>query len=148
LAVGAVVVDRNGRVLLIRRGRAPAAGAWTLPGGRIETGESPAAAVVREVREETGLRARVVSDLGPVTVSADGILYLIHEHLLVCMADDVLCAGDDAAEARWASPSEVLELGVRGDARAVAERGVAEARALGYVIETEGHLTPGTTSSN
>ena len=54
LGVGAVVVDR-GRVLLIRRGTEPMKGHWSLPGGLLELGESPADGVVREVREETGL---------------------------------------------------------------------------------------------
>ena len=53
--VGAVVVDAAGRLLLIRRGHAPSAGLWSVPGGRVEAGESLTEAVVREVREETGL---------------------------------------------------------------------------------------------
>ena len=54
--VGAIVVE-DGRLLLIRRGRGAAKGAWSLPGGRVETGETLAEAVVRELREETGLEA-------------------------------------------------------------------------------------------
>jgi 8-oxo-dGTP diphosphatase len=54
VGVGAVVVD-EGRVLLVRRGREPLKGHWSLPGGLLEVGESLAAGVVREVREETGL---------------------------------------------------------------------------------------------
>ena len=53
--VGAVIHDPAGRLLLIRRGHDPHRGLWSLPGGRIEAGESPEQAVVREVREETGL---------------------------------------------------------------------------------------------
>ena len=53
--VGAVVHDAAGRLLLIRRGHDPHRGLWSLPGGRVEPGESPEQAVVREVREETGL---------------------------------------------------------------------------------------------
>src|SRR5436190_190421 len=50
---GAVVRDDHGRLLLVRRGRPPSAGLWSLPGGRIEPGESAAAAAAREVWEET-----------------------------------------------------------------------------------------------
>src|SRR5216683_2365433 len=53
--VGAVIKDRGGRLLLIRRGHEPGAGLWSLPGGRIEPGETDQQAVVREIREETGL---------------------------------------------------------------------------------------------
>ena len=56
LCVGAVVVQ-DGELLLIRRGHGPAAGSWSVPGGRVEAGELRAEAVVREVREETGLEA-------------------------------------------------------------------------------------------
>ncbi len=55
MGVGAVVVD-EGRVLLVRRGREPLKGQWSLPGGMLELGEGLTAGVVREVREETGLK--------------------------------------------------------------------------------------------
>ena len=82
VAVGAVVVDREGRVLLVRRGRPPGLGSWTLAGGRLETGESLEEAVIREVEEETALRARVVCALGVVRIAREGFTYEIHEYLL------------------------------------------------------------------
>lgn len=59
VGVGGVVIDRD-RALLVRRAREPALGEWTIPGGLLEVGETLAAAVERELREETGLTVRVV----------------------------------------------------------------------------------------
>jgi 8-oxo-dGTP diphosphatase len=59
VAVGAFVFDPEGRVLLVERGQPPGAGLWTVPGGRLEPGETLAQGVAREVREETGLVVEV-----------------------------------------------------------------------------------------
>ncbi len=132
-AVGAVVVDA-GRVLLIRRARPPGRGQWTLPGGRIEPNESNEQAVVRELAEETSLRVRVIAPLGVVAIEREGFRYAIHEYLCA-LADDARGAppepqaGDDAAEVRWVDPADLESLGVLADARAVIERGLAEAHA-------------------
>jgi 8-oxo-dGTP diphosphatase len=128
VAAGAVVVDVSLRVLLVRRGRAPAEGEWTLPGGRVEEGETPEAAVLRELREETALEGRIVAPLGVVTIERDQVRYAIHEYLVTPWpeaADAPLRAGDDAADVRWASRDELEALGVRADAVAVVEHGLA-----------------------
>jgi ADP-ribose pyrophosphatase YjhB (NUDIX family) len=138
LAVGAVVIAPRGSVLLIRRGRPPGEGSWTLPGGRVEPGESLEAAVVRELFEETAVRARAVCLLGVVRVAREGFAYDIHEHLLVPTDDTTLRAGDDAAEARWVGPEELASLGVYADAIAVIGRGLAEARRRGLTAAVGG----------
>ncbi len=134
VAVGAVVLDEAGRVLLVRRGRPPLAGTWTLPGGRVEPGESLDDAVLREVREETSLRARVVCDLGMVPVAGEGFAYEIHEHLLTPIGDSTPRAGDDADDARWVLRHELAAFDVRDDAVAVIDRALAEARARMLVL--------------
>ena len=65
--VGAVIKDEQGRLLLIKRGHEPGAGLWSLPGGRIEPGETDAEALVREMREETGLEVEPGRLLGSVS---------------------------------------------------------------------------------
>ncbi len=132
-AVGAVVVDGDGRVLLVRRARPPGEGTWTLPGGRVEPGESLEAAVIRELREETALDTRVVAALGVVTIARERFVYAIHEYLVVAPAGTTPSAGDDAAEVRWVARDEVEALGIQPDAVAVVDRGIAEARARGLV---------------
>jgi len=126
-------VDRVGRVLLVRRARAPNAGAWTLPGGRVEESESLEHAIVREVREETSLATRVVCPLGVVLIAPEGFAFAIHEHLLVPEdeGDRPIVAGDDAADARWATRDALGGLGVGAEAIDVIDRGLQEARRQG-----------------
>ena len=123
-------MDARGRVLLVRRGRAPSAGEWTLPGGRVEAGESSDAAVLRELREETAVEGRVLASLGVVEVRRDAEIFAIHEYLVAPMSDAPARAGDDAADVRWALPDELDALHVRADAIAVVERGLALRRSL------------------
>jgi mutator protein MutT len=131
LAAGAVVLDAGERILLVRRGHSPSAGEWTLPGGRVEAGESPEAAVVRELREETAIEARVVALLGVVTIVRDDVVYSIHEFLMAPQGDERPRAGDDAAEARWATREDLDALGVRSDAIAVIDDGLSLNRTRG-----------------
>jgi 8-oxo-dGTP diphosphatase len=109
--VGAVVHDAAGRLLLIRRGHDPHRGLWSLPGGRIEGGESPEEAVVREVREETGLDVVPGRPVGRVTIPGDGVVFDVLD--LACElsrphAEPV--PGDDATEALFADAAALAGL--------------------------------------
>lgn len=99
--VGAVVHDTEGRLLLVCRANEPGRGRWSLPGGRVESGESDEQAVARELAEETGITVSVGHHLGSVTRSApDGAIFDIHDY--ACrFAGGPLRAGDDADDARW-----------------------------------------------
>jgi 8-oxo-dGTP diphosphatase len=103
-------VDAAGRLLLVRRGRPPAAGSWSVPGGRCHPGEPPAGGCVREVAEETGLAVTVIRRAGRVERAApDGGVYVIDD--FVCeVVGGVLCAGDDAVDARWFAPDDLIGL--------------------------------------
>jgi len=104
--VGAVVHDATGRLLLIQRGHAPHQGLWSLPGGRVEAGESPEAAVEREVLEETGLRVRVGAAVGRVRIPAGGVEYEVTDFACTMASpSDEPVAGDDAAAVLFADRS-------------------------------------------
>ena len=100
VCVGAVVVDDE-RILLIRRGHGPAAGEWSIPGGRVEAGETLAEAVVRELREETGIAGVCGELVGWVERIGDGYHYLIMDFAVVALEASEPTPGDDAAEAEW-----------------------------------------------
>jgi 8-oxo-dGTP diphosphatase len=104
VAVGAVAL-RDDSILLIRRGRGPAAGEWSLPGGRVAFGEELHEAVVREVAEETGIEVVVERFLGWVErIGDEGDPYhFVILDFLVSVLDPAQepVAGDDAAEAVW-----------------------------------------------
>ena len=104
VAVGAVAVHDD-RILLVRRGRGPAAGEWSVPGGRVEHGETLHEAVVREVGEETGLEVVVTGFLGWVERIADepdGYHFVIMDFAVDPLEPEAApVAGDDAAEAAW-----------------------------------------------
>lgn len=123
--VGAVVHDRGGRLLLIQRGREPGRGLWSLPGGRVEPGESEHDAIEREMAEETGLRVRVVRLVGRVRRPApDGSTFDIGDYLceLVDPDDAAPVAGDDADDARWVDVDEYAALPVVEGMREILEK--------------------------
>jgi 8-oxo-dGTP diphosphatase len=114
LAVGAVaVVDE--RILLVRRGHGPAAGEWSVPGGRVEAGEPVVTAVVREVAEETGLEVVCDELIGWVErVDGDAHFVILDFAVTVLDPDAAPRAGDDAADAAWVPVRELGELRLVG----------------------------------
>ncbi len=119
-------------VLLIRRGKKPLQGDWSLPGGRIEAGERAADAALRELKEETGVEARIA---GLVDV-VDGIFtsrrtgevtrhYLLFDYAAVWRSGEPV-AGDDAAHAEWIGPGRLAGLPVWDETRRI----IAAARTL------------------
>jgi 8-oxo-dGTP diphosphatase len=105
--VGAIITDAQGRLLLIKRGHPPQAGFWSLPGGRIEPGETDRQALVREVAEETGLRVHPGGLVGSVERPGPGGSVLDIRDYAATVTGGRLRAGDDADDARWVSPPDL-----------------------------------------
>lgn len=141
--VGAIVRDAAGRLLLVQRGRDPERGRWSLPGGRVEPGETDEVALAREVLEETGLPVRVGDLIGRVLrPGLGGRTYAIadyacsvagHDEPGTGTAEPVAgspepvagspepvagspepVAGDDAVDVRWCGPAELATLPLTG----------------------------------
>ena len=124
VCVGAIALDDD-RLLLIRRGTPPQAGRWSVPGGRVELGETLAEAVVRELREEAGLEGVCGAFVGWVErMDADHHVVILDFVVEVLDADGAV-AGDDAAEVAWVPLDDVArwEL-VTGLAEFLHEHGV------------------------
>jgi 8-oxo-dGTP diphosphatase len=108
--VGAIVADSQGRLLMIKRGHEPGAGLWSIPGGRIEPGETDAEAVVREMIEETGLTVEVGRLIGRVQrPGLNGAVVDIRDYAAT-VTGGTLRPGDDAADARWVALGELASL--------------------------------------
>jgi 8-oxo-dGTP diphosphatase len=100
--VGGVALDERGRLLLVRRANDPGRGRWSLPGGRVERGETDQQALIREMQEETGLTVQPGRLVGRV-VRGD---YAIADYWCTVTAG-TLRAGDDALDARWCSAADL-----------------------------------------
>jgi len=124
VAVGAIAVDED-RLLLVRRGHGPAAGLWSVPGGRVEPGETLAEAVVRELVEETGLEGVADHFVGWVERIGEGHHYVILDFVVTILEPRDPVAGADAAEAAWVPLDEVVDRGlVDGLAEFLHEHGI------------------------
>jgi ADP-ribose pyrophosphatase YjhB (NUDIX family) len=128
VGVGAIIAN-NGRAVLVKRGKAPLLGEWSIPGGMLELGETMRRAVEREALEETGLVVRTTELLGVFDrIVADDAgrhqyHYVLIDFLCEVISGEVKAAGD-AAEARWFSPEEVSKLLLPEDTAAVIRLGI------------------------
>ncbi|HXE75278.1 MAG TPA: NUDIX hydrolase [Candidatus Xenobia bacterium] len=129
VGVGAVVV-RDGHVLLVQRAQEPLSGKWTLPGGAVELGETLEEAVVRELREETGLDVRVlglIEAFDRMARDEHGRVqyhYVLLDYLCVPVSGELL-AGSDVAAAEWVRPDDFPRYQVSEKARSICEKGLA-----------------------
>ncbi|MBA3267571.1 MAG: NUDIX domain-containing protein [Acidimicrobiia bacterium] len=107
VCVGAIAQSEE-QLLLIRRGRGPAAGVWSVPGGRVEAGETLAEAVIRELAEETSLEGVCDQLVGWVERMGADHHYVILDFAVTILEPDDPRPGDDAVEAEWVPLDEVV----------------------------------------
>jgi ADP-ribose pyrophosphatase YjhB (NUDIX family) len=134
VGVGAVIAEKD-RVALVKRGRAPLLGEWSIPGGLLEVGETLRQGAEREALEETGLVVRATELLGVFErIVPDDDKRLRYHYILI----DFLCerlsgelkASGDAAEARWFLKDELSGLSLPRDTTEVIRLGLARANQL------------------
>jgi 8-oxo-dGTP diphosphatase len=109
LCVGAIAVEQD-QILLIRRAHGPGQGTWSVPGGRVEWGETMAEAVVRELREETGLDGVCEALLGWAERIGASFHYVIADYAVTILSGSPPEAGTDATEAEWVPLGQVAGL--------------------------------------
>jgi 8-oxo-dGTP diphosphatase len=131
VGVGGIIVDA-GRVALIKRGKPPLLGEWSIPGGMLELGETVRQGAEREALEETGLVVRATELLGVfdrVVLDQEKRCqyhYVLIDFLCERISGDLRAAGD-AADARWFTAEEMNKLALPEDTARVVRVGLEEA---------------------
>lgn len=102
-----VLIEDEGRVVLVQRGIEPHVGSWTLPAGFTEYGETVEETAIRECREETGLEVALDDLLGVYSVNSDFYGHLVLVLYSAHIVGGEMAAGDDASEVGLFSPAEL-----------------------------------------
>jgi 8-oxo-dGTP diphosphatase len=132
VGIGGVVIS-NGRALLVRRGRAPLKGQWSIPGGMLEVGETLVDGVRRELLEETGIEVRVgelLEVFERINVDADGrprYHFVVLDYLCEALRGEAR-AGSDVTDVAWAAPAELAKYSVSETATRVILKAFQTAR--------------------
>jgi ADP-ribose pyrophosphatase YjhB (NUDIX family) len=109
-----VIHDTDGRLLLVMRGNPPGQGLWSIPGGKVESGETDEMAVLREVDEETGLVITIERYCGTVTRPAPDGIFVIFDYLCHDAGTGKMRPGSDAADVKWVDANEFAAMNKAG----------------------------------
>jgi len=120
-----VVCIRADEVLLIQRGKSPRKGEWSIPGGRIEAGETEAQAALRELTEETSVSANLLTKITALDADFEGYHYRLHDYLARWTFGEPK-AGDDADKARFIPLSDIEGLGMWDETVRIIREGYAK----------------------
>ena len=132
VGVGAIIVE-NARVTLIKRGKAPLLGEWSIPGGMLELGETLRQGAEREALEETNLVVRATELLGvfdrvvPGTEQRTMYHYVLVDFLCERISGELRASGD-ASDARWFDSQEINQLSLPEDTTQVISLGFEKAK--------------------
>ena len=117
-----VICFRGEEVLLIKRGKPPRLGEWSIPGGQIEPGETEIQAARRELMEETGVSAEIVAKIAHIPAEFDGRSYDLHDYLAIWEGGEPVAA-DDAADALFADIQTLADTPMWDKTRDIIEAG-------------------------
>ncbi len=129
VAVGVVVEDIEGHILLVKRNHEPRMGQWAFPSGFVDAGEVLEVAAAREVREETGVEVSVEALLGAYSEAGETVIFIAYAGRIV---SGTAAPGDEAIEVAWFGPDDLPPLAFAhdGDVIAAWQRYRQEAAAL------------------
>ena len=119
LPVVSTIIESSRRILLVKRGRAPSKGLWCLPSGFAEAGESIEEAALRELKEETGIKGKIIKLLDVDSYKSRFYGDLLFLTFIVEQSGGKLCAGDDCSQARFWPVNKLPPLAFRSNKRAL-----------------------------
>jgi ADP-ribose pyrophosphatase YjhB (NUDIX family) len=119
LPVVSSIIESSRRILLVKRGRAPSKGLWCLPSGFAEAGESIEEAALRELKEETGIKGKIIKLLDVDSYKSRFYGDLLFLTFIVEQSGGKLCAGDDCVQARFWPVNKLPPLAFRSNKRAL-----------------------------
>ncbi len=116
-----IVCFKDDKVLLIKRGKPPRMGQWSIPGGRIEPGETEIQACLRELKEETGITGTILEKVETIRTDFGSGPYILHDYV-ARWETGIALGGDDAAHAEFFKMSEIKDFEMWSETHRIIEK--------------------------